>query len=94
MIDLGGSFPADWHRLTRNSVTTKNDQADYLPFFFAFAAAFSSTVTLGCGSLPRCEDFLVQDPIMRFGAAFEQTIQIKRNISDRKICHRRDYDDE
>jgi hypothetical protein len=27
-------------------------------------------------------------------AAFEQTIQINWNISDRKICHRRDYDDE
>jgi hypothetical protein len=32
--------------------------------------------------------------IKRFGAAFEQTIQINWNISDRKICHRRDYDDE
>jgi hypothetical protein len=28
------------------------------------------------------------------GAAFEQTMQINWNISDRKICHRRDYDDE
>jgi hypothetical protein len=28
------------------------------------------------------------------GAAFEQTIQITWNISDRNICHRRDYDDE
>ena len=32
--------------------------------------------------------------IKRFGAAFEQTIQINWNISDRKICRRRDYDDE
>ena len=31
---------------------------------------------------------------MRFGAAFEQAIQINWNISDRKICHRRDYDGE
>jgi hypothetical protein len=49
------------------------------------------------GKTTACHAAMTSSPKVRLraaGAAFEQTIQINWNISDRKICHRRDYDDE